>query len=141
MRYFPPFRPKRFCGKGSLWIRNLTHMYTHTVRVYKHPHMLTHWSKTGSFSSSHWNHLTTAASQPSMLQEQNIWSYLHAPTKYLLMTMGAITLKVLYLMRKGHASMTQSVTSINRTPAAEKGGQMQTMWLRMAAASSSFRYI
>ncbi len=47
----------------------------------------------------------------------------------------------LYLMRKGQASMTQRVTSMNLTPAGVKGGQVQTMWRRMAAASSSFKYI
>lgn len=47
----------------------------------------------------------------------------------------------MYLMRKGQANMTQRVTSMNWTPAGEKGGHVQTMRLRMAAASSSFRYI
>ncbi len=49
--------------------------------------------------------------------------------------------RTLYLMRKGQANMTQRVTSMNLTPAGEKGGQVQTIWRRMAAASSSFRYI
>lgn len=46
-----------------------------------------------------------------------------------------------YLMRKGQASRTQRVTSMNLIPAEEKGGQVQAMRLRMLAASSSLRYI
>ena len=46
-----------------------------------------------------------------------------------------------YLRRNGQASMTQRVTSMNLTPEGEKGGQVHMMWLRIAAASSSFKYI
>ncbi len=44
-------------------------------------------------------------------------------------------------MRKGQASSTQRVVLTNVTPAGEKGGQLLTIKLSIAAVSSSFRYM
>ena len=103
-----------------------THTHTHThAHVHAHAHAHTH---------THTEY-TNANNIPTLLAQY--FTHLQYTTH------NYNTMKSLhvYLIRKGQARSTQSVVLMKVTPAGENGGQVLTMRLRIAPASSSFRYI